>query len=220
MIRNILFDIGGVLVDLEVKRTLSAMKHFIDPQLAKQNNMVTADGLLGGHDSPLIDLYQTGEISTEDFMRQVLSVCMPGTNSDAIKAAWYAMLLGSSREVQILWQRLQEKGYTLYILSNINDLHAEWVLENCPFMDEAKQRFFSNEMHLAKPDPRCYQYVIEHAGILPEETLYVDDLLPNIEAGKAAGFQTIHAVGRGWRQQLRDLPNMNPNNYPLTCLGH
>ena len=208
-----LFDLGGVLIGLDVNRTISAFSRLLAPEeerTASSAAYVTAQGLLGGHDSELIDRYQTGTISTADFIRTILTVCRPGTTEAQVRDAWFAMLLGIPEENKQLLRDIQAAGYNIYVLSNINEMHVDWEHDTCPELRAARHLFFSNEMHLSKPDTRCYEAVIREAAIRPEETLYVDDLLPNIEEGRRHGFHCIHATDTSWRNTLRQLLNLDP----------
>ena len=201
MTKNLLFDLGGVLIDLDVQRSLNAMHALTDGR--HQVTEVTADGLLGGHDSELINLYQTGDITTEEFVGTILKSCKEGTTRAQVEEAWFAMLLGIKEEKRQLLQDLKDKGYGVYVLSNINELHVQWTMEHCPELKMSDGLFFSNEIHLSKPDPRCYSHVLANTGIRAEETLYIDDLRPNIEAGKEAGFRCMHVTDEKWVETVR-----------------
>lgn len=203
MIRNVLFDLGGVLIDLDIRRSLLAFDALKQPGVELLSSQVTEDGLKGGHSSELMEAYQVGAITTRQFLDALLSVCQPGTTDQQLKDAWFAMLLGIREDRKQLLRDLQSHGYNIYILSNINELHVGWTLAHCPEIKAAKGIFFSNEIHLSKPDPRCYELVLQQTGIQPEETLYIDDLLPNIEAGRQFGLQTLQAVDDGWLQEIR-----------------
>lgn len=211
--KNILFDLGGVLIDLDVKRSLDAFAKLVKAPAgvgktpASVSEMVTADGLLGGHTSELIDQYQIGAITTDQFIDAILTQCQPTTTRQQIIDAWYAMLLGIRKEKKELLRQLIAQGKQIYVLSNINDLHVEWTMDHCPELKQANRLFFSNEIGMSKPDPRCYELVLRETGIQPEETVYVDDLLPNIEAGKAFGLQCVHAVDDSWMTTINQLAN-------------
>ena len=87
----------------------------------------------------------------------------------------------------------------MFILSNINEAHVNWVWQHYPELHEICDKvFYSNEIQLAKPDPAAYDYVIANAPLNPAETLYIDDLEQNITAGKKAGFITCQAMGDEW----------------------
>lgn len=206
--KNVLFDLGGVLIDLDVQRAIrtfsallaSPVDHVGHPQTISE--LVTAEGLMGGHTSQLIDRYQVGEISTDAFIHAIQQQCHPGTTYQQVVDAWYVMLDGMRDEKSALLQSLAERGKNIYVLSNINELHVEWTLKNCPALKIAKRLFFSNEIGMSKPDPRCYELVLRETGINPAETVYVDDLPANIEAGRAFGFQCLHVVDDTWMKQL------------------
>lgn len=199
MIRNILFDLGNVLIDVDIRRTLRAYYALLGVEEERpagcrgvgatgvKNTIITAGDLLGAGESDLVAKYQVGAISTDNFLNAILPACKPGTTRQDLINAWMAMLIGipEARKQKLL--DLHKQGYKLYVLSNINELHAEWTreqLQGIPF----EAMFFSNEIQMAKPDARCYEHVIRETGIVPEETLYIDDLPENIEAGRRAGF--------------------------------
>ena len=119
------------------------------------------------------------------------------------------MLLGIPEENKQLLGDILAAGYDIYVLSNINEMHVDWVHDTCPELNATRRLFFSNEMHLSKPDPRCYTEVIREAGIRPEETVYVDDLLPNIEEGRRHGFHCLHATDASWREELKRILNIH-----------
>ena len=204
MIKNILFDLGNVLIDVDIRKTLRAFgtlregigdrlqatdnRREGDRLMGESNTIITAGDLIGAGESGLVAKYQVGEISTDDFVDEILSVCKPGTTRQDVIDAWMAMLVGIPKARKQRLLELHKTGYKLYVLSNINELHVDWTkeqLKDIPF----EQMFFSNEIHLAKPDARCYEQVIRETGIKPEETLYIDDLPVNIEAGKNVGFE-------------------------------
>lgn len=195
--KNVLFDLGGVLIDIDVQRSLDAFA-----KLMGENSMVTAEGLAGGHTSELIDQYQIGAITSEEFVETIMSQCLPGTTRQQIEDAWNAMVVTMPEEKKQLLRELIQKGKNVYVLSNTNDIHIRFTLAKWPELKQAKKLFFSHEIGMSKPDQRCYQLVIRETGIQPEETVYVDDLLPNIEAGRKLGFQCLQAVDDGWMREL------------------
>lgn len=199
MIRNIIFDIGGVLIDLDPQRTLQGFARLTTQPVGT----FTDNELLGGSGNRLIGQYMCGDVSDNDFFLALQRLCHTGVTVAQIKAVWNDMLLGIPPERIKTIQQLHQHGIRIALLSNINEEHvrttlrlfAEAELEIGRDIDYA---FFSNEMHLAKPDPAIYQEALRQTGFLPEQTLYIDDLLPNIEAGAAFGLQTLHATGNEW----------------------
>lgn len=206
---NLLFDLGHVLIDIDPKRTLQAFAALMDKKPSAEGDtqpLLTADGLLGGHTSRLIDLYQIGQITTDQFTDTALQVCRQGVSKQQVTDAWLAMLLPFKQEKAEMLRKLHERHIPFYILSNINDSHVLWTRDHCPELRLASGIFFSNEMHIAKPDPEAYRYVIDHTGILPAETLYIDDLAPNLEAGRQFGFQCLQATDdESWMPAVRKI---------------
>ena len=199
-IKNILFDLGGVLIDLDTSRPIRAFAALIADDA---HAPVSAMDLLGGGESELVQQYQVGAISSDTFFDSIQALCRPGTTRAQLVQAWRAMLLSLPPHRLAKIRELKKAGYNIYILSNINEDHVHWTLEH--FREwgievgrDIDQVFFSNEMHLAKPDIRCFQEVIRSTGINPAETLYIDDLPQNIEAGKRVGFITLQALGDAW----------------------
>lgn len=206
---NLLFDLGHVLIDIEPKRTLQTFAALMEEKPSGDNGakpLLTADGLLGGHTSQLIDLYQIGQITTDQFTDTALQACRQGVSKQQVLDAWLAMLLPFKQEKAKMLRQLHERHIPFYILSNINDSHVLWTRDHCPELQLASGIFFSNEIHIAKPAPEAYQYVIDHTGILPAETLYIDDLVPNLEAGRQFGFQCLHATDdNAWMPVVRKI---------------
>ena len=199
MIRNIIFDIGGVLIDLDPQRTLQGFARLTTQPVGT----FTDNELLGGGGNRLIGQYMCGDVSDNDFFLALQRLCHTGVTVAQIKAIWNDMLLGIPPERVEMIKQLHQHGIRIALLSNINEEH---VLTTLRLFTEAgleigrdiDYAFFSNEMHLAKPDPAIYREALRQTGFLPEQTLYIDDLLPNIEAGAAFGLQTLHATGNEW----------------------
>ncbi len=206
---NLLFDLGHVLIDIDPKRSLQAFARLLksDPDAQqKAQKLITAEGLLGGHNSRLIDLYQLGQITTEQFLDTAAQACRPDVTKQQLLDAWLAMLLPFRQEKAQLLRQLHEHGIPFYILSNINETHVQWTKDNCPELQLASGIFFSNEIHIAKPDPAAFQYVIDHTGIKPEDTLYIDDLSANLDAARPFGFQLLHATSDAtWLPLLQNM---------------
>lgn len=207
---NLLFDLGHVLVDIDPHRSLQAFAQLInrdnDNQRQAAQSLINKEGLLGGHTSRLIDLYQIGQITTDQFLTTALQACLPGTTKQQLLDAWMAMLLPFREDKALLLRQLYEKHIPFYILSNINETHVEWVQEHCPELKLASGIFFSNEIHIAKPDAAAYQYVLDHTDIKAEQTLYIDDLTANLEAARPFGFQCLQATDdNAWMPVVKEM---------------
>ena len=187
--KNILFDLGGVILDINIQATL---KRFYELGFPAE--------LMHYPDSMQTDLffkYQTGKLETEQFRNEIRKAAGVEMSDQIFDEAWNAMLVGIPRERASLLKVLS-KRYNLYLLSNTSALHVE-VFEKM-YLDSAGESmqdvfdkiYYSHEIGWHKPDREAWEYVIKDAAIKPEETLFLDDSIHNIKASQELGFQAIH----------------------------
>ncbi|PUZ26650.1 putative hydrolase of the HAD superfamily [Chitinophaga costaii] len=192
-IRNIIFDLGGVILNIDYQRTVRAFKdlgfdHF--EQLYSQFHL-----------SELFDHFETGKISPEQFLEALQQQAPPHITREQLLNAWNAMLLDFPlARLQILQQLRQH--YNLYLLSNTNALHYDAfnkiLLESrgIPSLDTFFDRaYFSHIIGLRKPYAEAYQFVLDAHALKASETLFIDDTLPNITGAEAVGLRTLHLPG-------------------------
>jgi putative hydrolase of the HAD superfamily len=191
-IKHIIFDLGGVIINLDYQLTYKAFEGLGIKEFTSLYNQFTL--------TTLFDDLETGKIEPEVFLNEMQRHTAPGTTHQQIVDAWNAMLLDFPlRRLQILQQLRQHYG--LYLLSNTNAIHLEAfnrILQDsrgipslASFFDKA---YYSHLIGLRKPEKETYQFVLEENGLDPAETLFIDDTLPNVEGAKAAGIQTIHLL--------------------------
>ncbi|MBO7440138.1 MAG: HAD family phosphatase [Bacteroidales bacterium] len=198
-IKNILFDLGGVLFPLSVPATIEALMK------AANTTQDQLDKWLKYND--LGYRYETGKCTTKEFMDGLNTVCSSHLDDETFARCWNAMILGYPAEHQRILDALHSKGYNLYILSNINELHVDYVelLAQWP-QNLFVKKYYSNEIHFAKPHRECYEYVINDSKIDPAETLYIDDRPDNAAMGREMGFATINMPQNGnLYEELQDL---------------
>ena len=206
MIQNYFFDMGGVLMDLDVDRTLKAISTMIDPS-GQSGSTLSPQDLFGVGENKLIQDYQDGVIGTDGFIDAMRQVFHFDFNRQAILNAWNAMLLGIPLHRLEALRMLRSKGCGVYILSNINEEHLRWTREHFAQIGlregvDVCQSFFSNEMGMSKPDPRIYREAIRRASVDPQTTLYIDDMQVNVDAGRACGLQARCAAGDSWLELI------------------
>ncbi len=198
-IKNILFDLGGVLFPLSVPATIEALMK------AANTTQEQLDKWLKYND--LDNRYETGECTTKEFLDGLNEVCGSQLDLETFTRCWNAMILGYPAEHQRILDALRSKGYNLYILSNINELHVDYVelLAQWP-QNLFVKKYYSNEIHFAKPHRECYEYVINDSKIDPAETLYIDDRPDNAAMGREMGFVTINMPQNGnLYEEIQDL---------------
>lgn len=191
MIKNLLFDLGGVIMDIERKNCVAAFDRL---------GMADADSFISGHKQtgPFLALEsgQIDEAGFRDGMRQLLPA---GTTDEQIDHALLQYLIGipEQRLTDLLELR---KRYKVYMLSNTNT-----IMWNSVIMQEFRKQgkevtdYFdgivtSFDAKCCKPDAEIFRYAERTLGIKPEETLFFDDALPNIEGAQKLGFNVAHVT--------------------------
>lgn len=187
-IRNIIFDFGGVLLDIDYQLTYTELGRVLG--YPGEPSEIT-DEL-----KDILIRFEKGEMGTESFIWSLQRVSKKNVpQGDAIIRAWNAMLIGWYPGTFRLLDKLGKK-YNLFLLSNTNALHINWVhkdLKTRHNMNNFEQRFFekvyySHEIGMRKPDSEIYQFVTEDAKLIPEETIFIDDLPENILGAKNVGW--------------------------------
>jgi len=189
-IKNLIFDLGGVILDLSIDHTLQSF------------------ATLSGFDKKRIDQlyatapeflsYETGLITDDEFRAFVRKVYSITCSSDDIDITWTAMLRGLPiRKLQLL-ERLKEK-FNVFLLSNTNSIHLKYINESLlPATVQKKltldnyfhRAYYSHVMKKRKPNADIFEQVLVENGLKPEETLFLDDNHDNIEGAKKLGIRT------------------------------
>ncbi len=188
-IKNFIFDLGNVLLDLDFNASANAFRKLgletgvIDYQLA--------------YTDPVFYKLEVGKISPEDFRNKVRELLKnPAVSDKEIDDAWCAMLGDIPAHRIRLLQRLGE-NFSIFLFSNTNHIHTSrlhaWFREKngIEFPSLFVKDFYSHQIHERKPDISSYKKVIELADVNPAETLFVDDLEKNIAGAKKTGLKTF-----------------------------
>jgi putative hydrolase of the HAD superfamily len=143
-------------------------------------------------------LYQTGDITTEDFLEGVRRYCQEGTTREQVLDAWNSCCIAIPQYRLDKLKELKERGYHIYMLSNTNEAHWQKIVDQCfggqKVVDSHFDHvFLSQEMHMAKPNDNIYLKVLEDIQAQANECLFLDDSSANLEAASALGFHTYHA---------------------------
>lgn len=187
-VRNILFDLGGVLLDIDYQRPVDAFARLGYPHFEKSYAQETAN--------PLFYELELGAVDETRFLETVQSWNPQPVSLDAIRDAWNSILLDFRTESLQFLARLRPH-YPVYLLSNTNVIHQrayESIYRHQigpgSLSDCFTKAYYSQEIGRRKPEANAYDYVLEDAGIQAAETLFIDDTISNIQAAAALGFQT------------------------------
>lgn len=190
MIRNLIFDLGGVLVSLDRQRCLDNFSS----QLGFDN---FGDYLNAYAQKGFFAKFESGEINAEQFRNEVKERCTKeGVTDQMIDSALNSFLTHVDPYKVKLLLDLKQK-YNLLLLSNVNPIAwgrcCELFLEayGVDIEDVFEKLYLSYEMECSKPGKEIFQKLISDSGIVPEETLFIDDSAANIEAGKEFGIHGL-----------------------------
>ena len=188
-IKNVIFDLGGVLINLDFDSCLNAFRTAGFTNIEEQIRQMQGNGVFSR--------FELGEISPEEFRDAIRKEADESLTDRKIDDMWNLMLLNIPREKLDLLLELRER-YMVYLLSNTNQIHWDYAGEEMfnyrgfRADDFFEDTFLSFKMHLAKPDKAIYEKVMKEANILPEETFFIDDSETNCRAAAALGIQTHH----------------------------
>lgn len=190
--KNIIFDLGNVLVKLNPEGCIGAFKAIGMGELVDTNPL--SEGM------KLMSKLGVGMITTEEFCEAARKLTGTYVTNEEIIDAANKMLVEIPDEKKERLLQLKKAGYRLFLLSNTIDIHWDYCVDHLfPYQkygveDYFEQCFLSQRMHLAKPNARIYEEVIRQANIHPDETLFIDDLKENCEAAEKLGIHTFQNV--------------------------
>ncbi len=186
MIKTIFFDIGGVLIDIHPERTYQYLSDSADVEVS----MVKESFPWDAHDQ-----YERGIMNNEDwFITYKESLPQPCClkRSDFWNA--WELLLGEEKNTVNILEALN-KQYSIWLLSNTNPKHIQDEIEKrYLFPSLVNGAVYSFDVGVRKPEKEIYEIAMQRANANPQECLFIDDLLENIQAAKQIGIEGIHFI--------------------------
>lgn len=199
MKKTIVFDLGGVIIELNVPRCVENFKRLMGEKNVREVLGIDDEGegvvAVSAATKQLMHDYEYGNITTDEFLQSVQQYCYPGTTIEQIRQAWLSMLDVLPQERLDYIASLREKGYQTVLLSNSNQMHWDPIWEQYHLVEYFDHVFASHYLHMAKPNREIYDYVVRQAELEDSEVIYVDDLEKNRGAGEQfAGWQTVASI--------------------------
>lgn len=186
---QIIFDLGGVLIDIDYQATENAFKELGFRDFGEKYSQL--------NQNDLFDKFETGKISTQHFINKILPLCPEGTSPNKVVAAWNAMLGEFPEEKIELLHRVKSR-FPIYLLSNTNEIHIPKVYDawnkvsDIPMSLLFNKIFLSFEIGKRKPDINTFNWICETLAINPSTTLFIDDSPQHVEGAKQAGLPTFY----------------------------
>ncbi len=189
-IKNIIFDLGGVILDLSVRDTLWAFAQLSGKPMERVHDMFVA--------SPGFEAYEKGLIDDRAFRDHVRELYALEVTDDDIDRCWNAMLRALPITKLRLLTRLK-RDYRVCLLSNTNGIHLDYI-NNVLLPETTGERdldayfhraYYSHRLLLRKPEPEIFLHVANDSDLRPEETIFLDDNLQNVEAATSVGMKGV-----------------------------
>jgi putative hydrolase of the HAD superfamily len=186
-ITTIIFDLGGVILNLDQDRTLRAFKR-LGVDLEDINEMST-----------IFSDFEVGKINANDFRQAIMTHLKGNATENEIDAAWNAMLLDLPTE-RLTYLKFLRKNFNVHLLSNTNSIHIDafnkYLLDEHPNLDwyaQFDKVYYSYVIGLRKPNKDIYEFVLHENNLKPHECLFIDDLKANLNGAGHVGMHTIWA---------------------------
>ena len=196
-VKNIIFDLGGVLINLNYQLTRKAFEDL---------GVEDFDAFYTQHKAnPLFENLEVGAIEPVAFYEALREATGLTLSNDQLETAWNAMLLDFPIE-RLLWLDQIKNKYNIYLFSNTNAIHykaftsiyaqtAPLIGLNTDFNHFFKTAYYSHTLGQRKPELAAFEAVIQDAKLDPAQTLFIDDTISNIEGAQKAGLRTIFLSG-------------------------
>lgn len=204
VIKNIVFDLGGVIMTLDPAEALRRFKALGLSDAERYLDSYTQSGIFGN--------LEEGKITAEDFRSKLSSLTGHELTFDECRHAWLGYRKDVPQRNLDLLKELRAKGYRLILLSNTNPFMMDWALSSefdgkgSSLNDYFDALYLSYRLGIMKPAPDFFRQVLDNENILPEETLFVDDGPRNVEAAGKLGFMTMCPDnGSDWTGEPRSL---------------
>lgn len=201
MIKNIIFDFGDIFINLDKPATVRELTNkFGAFEINAEMDTVNKE-------------FEKGILSTDQFIN-FYSTIFPKASNDEIISAWNAIILDFPEyRLEFIEKLALDKKYKLFLLSNTNDIHIRYVEMTMKphrykrFKDCFDKFYLSHEINFRKPDLNIYEFVLNENKLVPEDTLFIDDIKENTAAAQKLGIQVWNLIpGSG---EITDLFNQN-----------
>ncbi|WP_405246271.1 HAD family hydrolase [Cellulophaga sp. Asnod2-G02] len=183
MIKNIIFDFGDIFINLDKPAVFKALENVgykeVTPEL-----------------DDIFKAYEMGLMTSENFILK-LNEIFPSATPKQLRDAWNSILLDFPENRLLFLEKLAaEKKYRLFLLSNTNEIHIDYVINTMGeaqfdrFKDCFEKFYLSHEINLRKPNKDIYEFVLNENNLIAEETFFVDDTQENTDASAALGIKS------------------------------
>ena len=186
--KNIIFDLGGVILTIDYKRTIEAFRNL---------GISNAEELYSkAAQSSLFDTLEKGLLSENNFFTAIRLLSDKPISNNQIKEAWNAILIGLPEENISVLEKLKN-NHRLFLLSNTNSIHEtaykEMIVKQYGsfiFDELFEKMYLSHHVHMRKPEPEIFNYVLSDSNLDINETCFIDDSPQHVEGARGVGIRS------------------------------
>lgn len=189
-IKNIIFDLGGVIIDINYPKTAHTFEQF---GAINFNELYTQS-----KQDSLFDDFETGKMSAKQFRQTLCQKLNLDITDDQFDQAWNAMLLDLPGERLEFIKSLRAQ-YRVFLFSNTNAIHLSKVFEisknqngHNNFYDIFEKQYYSHLIGYKKPHQSSFETILKENDLVPEETIFIDDTHKHVLGAREAGIHAIH----------------------------
>lgn len=201
MIRNILFDLGGVIMTIDQPQAVRRFKEIGLSDAEQRLDPYTQKGIFGE--------LEEGKIGAETFRLELGKIIGREVSHDECLYAWRGYCKEVPARNLVALRKLRSEGYRLILLSNTNPFMMEWAMSSSfDGMGNSIDSYFdlsfrSYECGMMKPSRAFFQHVLDKSGIVAEETLFLDDGKANVDSASELGIKTFLTTnGEDWTNEI------------------
>ena len=187
-IKNIIFDLGGVIIDLDTSKTIDAFAEISGKSTQEVWQLATHD---------VFKQYEVGAIDDDTFRTELKSLLHSDVSDKYLDKAWNAMI-GEIRPSRLMNLKSIKSNYNTLILSNTNHIHINYVHDYllkshrmADFTTHVHKVYYSQMIGLRKPNKDIFEFTLEENNLKPEETLFLDDNVDNLKGASEVGIKVI-----------------------------
>ena len=194
MLPNLLFDFGGVIIDIDYAATPAAMR-----RLSRTGSTVE---FAQAHQAALFDQFETGHLSPTEFRAGLRATYDLDATDAELDAAWHAMLLDVPAERLALIGKLRRRGHQTALLSNTNVLHIAEINQRLArqygfrhgIADVLDRVFYSQEVGWRKPGEEIFRHALDEMGWRAVDTLFIEDSPQHVATARRLELRVLHLV--------------------------
>lgn len=189
IVQNIIFDFGGVIIDISHKRLEDAFRSYG----VENFDLLFSQAM----QIDLFQMFEKGELTPNQFRKEVRILTNLLVSDDILDGLWN-QIIGEYPPHRIELLQRTKSNYKLFLFSNTNMIHYDFYIQKFKqefgfeFHSLFVNTYWSFKMGKRKPDLASFTEIIVNEGIIPEETMFIDDSIQNILAAKQIGLKTIH----------------------------